>query len=116
MIDLVCVDNPEEESKCFAVESGLETESGRSAEEPGTTRAIVPTIDLYSARVLLTLTQKMVEDAVDRRVSQLEERIEQRDREIMRSIRKIQNRMLDQQKKAGLPWWRKLFQRSISLG
>jgi len=72
-------------------------------------QAIVPTIDIYTARFLFNVTQKMVEDAVDRRVSILERNIEARDQEIMRAIRKIQARMVTQQNKVKLPWWRRLF-------
>jgi len=71
--------------------------------------AIVPTIDVYTAKVLFSLTKKMVEDTVDRRVSALEKNIENRDREIMRTIRKIQAQVVVQQNKTKLPWWRKLF-------
>jgi len=72
-------------------------------------QAVVPTIDIYTARFLFNVTQKMVEDAVDRRISILERNIEARDQEIMRTIRKIQARMITQQNKAKPPWWRRLF-------
>lgn len=72
-------------------------------------QAIVPTIDIYTAKVLFNLTQKMVEDTVDRRISVLEKNIEHRDREVMRMIRRIQAQVVVQQNKPSLPWWRKLF-------
>lgn len=73
--------------------------------------ALVPTIDLYKAKVLFNLTQKMVEDTVDRRVSLLEKRIKERDKEIMQSIRRIQSRIVMQNKTSKQPWWLRLFQR-----
>jgi hypothetical protein len=84
--------------------------------EAGTfhSRALVPTVDIYTARVFFNFTQKIVEETVDRRVSLLEEKIKDRDQEIMRSIRKLQARLVMQQQNkaaAALPWWRKLFNR-----
>lgn len=73
------------------------------------TQAIVPTIDVYTAKVLFSMTQKMIEDTVDKRVSALEKNIEQRDREIMRMIRKVQAQVIVRQAKPSLPWWKKLF-------
>lgn len=73
------------------------------------TKAVVPTVDIYSAKILLTLTQRMIEEAVDRRVTLLEEKIEARDQEIMRAIRKMQAKMVIRQGKEQLPWWRRLF-------
>jgi hypothetical protein len=72
-------------------------------------RAIVPTIDIYTAKTLFSLTQKMVEDTVDRRVSALEKNIEKRDQEVTPIIRNIQAQGVVQQNKSKLPWWRKLF-------
>lgn len=74
-------------------------------------QAIVPTIDVYTAKVLFSLTQKMIEDTVDKRVSALEKNIERRDQEVMRMIRRIQAQVVIQQNKPKslLPWWRKLF-------
>ncbi len=85
-------------------ESGPEPE----VHEPN---ALVPTIDIYKAKVLFNLTQKIVEDTVDRRVSLLEKRIKERDKEIMQSIRRIQSRMVMQNQTRQQPWWLRLFQR-----
>ncbi|OPY57017.1 MAG: hypothetical protein A4E55_01876 [Pelotomaculum sp. PtaU1.Bin035] len=72
-------------------------------------QAIVPTIDIYTAKILFNLTQKMVEDAVDRRVSILEKHIKERDKELMRNIRKIQAQTVILKNKTQQPWWRRLF-------
>lgn len=85
------------------------TPDDTQAQENLSTQAIVPTIDIYTAKFLFNITQKMVEDAVDRRVSILEKNIEGRDQEVMRIIRKIQARVMMQQNKPKLPWWRRLF-------
>lgn len=74
-------------------------------------RAVVPTVDIYTARVFFNITRKIVEETVDRRVSLLEKNIKERDREIMRTMRKMQARLVMQQNKAAQPWWRKLFKR-----
>lgn len=73
------------------------------------TQSIVPTMDIYTARFLFNITQKMVEDTVDRRISLMEKNIEARDQEVMRIIRKIQARLIMQQNKTKLPWWRRFF-------
>jgi len=73
-------------------------------------RAVVPTIDLYAAGVLLNFARLAVEEVVDRRVSQLEEKIALRDREVMQAIRRIQARLATE-KKAPSPWWQRLFGR-----
>ena len=99
MGDLVCINRPDDSDRVTEAEI---------AEIPWT-KAIVPTIDIYSAKVLLTLTQRMVEEAVDRRVSLLEKHIEDRDQEIMRAIRKMQAKMVIRQGNVQLPWWRRLF-------
>jgi len=78
------------------------------AAENNGSQSLVPTIDIYSAKVLLALTQRMIEDTVDRRVSQLEKKIAERDQEVMRAIRKIQSRLATRQEKVQLPWWRKV--------
>lgn len=111
MGDLVCMNKLNETDliKVTVVHEPA-SNSNRESEVPYS-RAVVPTIDVYAARVLFTLTQKMVEDAVDRRVSLLEKNIEGRDKEIMRTIRKMQARMVVQQNKVQLPWWRRLFYR-----
>ncbi|OPX82167.1 MAG: hypothetical protein A4E52_02086 [Pelotomaculum sp. PtaB.Bin013] len=74
-------------------------------------QAVVPTIDVYTAKVLFSLTQKMIEDTVDKRVSALEKNIERRDQEVMRTIRRIQAQVVIQQNKPKSPltWWKKLF-------
>ncbi|MCG9966683.1 hypothetical protein L9W92_01255 [Pelotomaculum terephthalicicum JT] len=72
-------------------------------------QAVVPTIDVYTAKVLFSLTQKMIEDTVDKRVSALEKNIERRDQEVMRTIRRIQAQVIVQQNKSPLPWWKKIF-------
>jgi len=77
-------------------------------------QAVVPTIDVYAAKVLFGLTQKMIEDTVDRRVSALEKNIERRDLEVMRTIRRIQAQVVIQQQnkpKSPLTWWKKLFKK-----
>lgn len=74
-------------------------------------RAVVPTIDIYSASVFIKISQKMFEDTLDSRISLLEKKLSDRDREIMRSIRRIQSRMLLQQSKVRVPWWQKLFKK-----
>jgi hypothetical protein len=99
MGDLVCLNRPDDSDRV------AETEIA----EVSWTNAVVPTIDIYSAKVLLTLTQRMVEETVDRRVSLLEKKIEDRDQEIMRAIRKMQAKMVIQQGRGQLPWWRRLF-------
>jgi hypothetical protein len=99
MGDLVCINRMDDSDRVTEAEI---------AEIP-CTNAIVPTIDIYSAKVLLTLTQKMVEETVDHRVSLLEKKIENRDQEIMRAIRKMQARMVLRQGNVQLPWWRRLF-------
>jgi hypothetical protein len=90
-----------------------QADSGRVTEEEiveiPLTRAVVPTIDIYSAKFLLSLTQRMIEEAVDRRVTVLEKNIEARVQEIMRAIRKMQANMIIRQGKVQLPWWRRLF-------
>ncbi|MDD3652645.1 MAG: hypothetical protein PHO01_00430 [Desulfotomaculaceae bacterium] len=88
------------------------TPDDTQAQENLSTQAIVPTIDIYTAKFLFNITQKMVEEAVDRRVSILEKNIELRDQEIMRIMRRIQARMIMQQNKPKEPWWRKLFART----
>lgn len=98
MGDLVCLNRPDDSDRV------TETE----ITEKSWNNAVVPTIDIYSARVLLTLTQRMVEEAVDRRVSLLEQNIEARDQEIMRAIRKMQARLVIRQGQVKLPWWRRL--------
>lgn len=99
MGDLVCINKPDDSDRVKEAEI---------AETP-CTNAVVPTIDIYSAKFLLTLTQRMVEEAVDRRVSLLEKNIEDRDQEIMRTIRKMQAKLVIRQGKVQLPWWRRLF-------
>jgi hypothetical protein len=99
----------------------LNKEENNETAEAGTfhSRALVPTVDIYTARVFFNFTQKIVEETVDRRVSLLEEKIMERDREVMRSIRKLQARLLMQQQNkaaAALPWWRKLFNRGVKTG
>ncbi|MDD4169000.1 MAG: hypothetical protein PHD36_01845 [Desulfotomaculaceae bacterium] len=85
------------------------THDDNQAQENFSAQAIVPTIDIYTAKFFFNITQKMVEDAVDQRVSILEKNIEGRDQELMRIIRKIQARMFMQQNKPKLPWWKRLF-------
>jgi len=99
MGDLVCINRLDDSDRVTEAEM---------AEIPWT-KAVVPTIDIYSAKVLLTLTQRMVEETVDRRVSLLEKHIEDRDQEIMRAIRKMQAKLVIRQGKVQLPWWRRLF-------
>jgi hypothetical protein len=99
MGDLVCLNRPDDTDRV------AETEIA----EISCTNAVVPTIDIYSAKFFLTLTQKMVEETVDRRVSLLEKNIEVRDQEIMRAIRKMQAKMVIRQGRLQLPWWRRLF-------
>ncbi len=81
--------------------------------EPGVpcSQAVVPTVDIYTARILFDITQKMVEQTVDRRVSLLEKRIIERDKDIMRAIRKIQARTMLTEKQVKIPWWHKLFKK-----
>jgi len=74
-------------------------------------KAVVPTIDIYSASVFLKISQKMFEDTLDKRISLLEKKLGERDREIMRAMRRIQARMLLQQHKVHIPWWQKLFKK-----
>ncbi|MDD2443242.1 MAG: hypothetical protein PHS52_01915 [Desulfotomaculaceae bacterium] len=74
-------------------------------------RAVVPTIDIYTAKVIFDLTQRMVEDTVDKRVSLLEKKIEERDMEIMRSIRRIQSGMAIRNSREKTSWWQRLFNR-----
>lgn len=99
MGDLVCINRPDDSDRVTEAELA----------EISWTNAVVPTIDIYSAKVLLTLTQRMVEETVDRRVSQLEKNIQERDQEIMRAIRKMQAKMVIRQGNVQLPWWRRLF-------
>ncbi len=73
--------------------------------------ALVPTIDIYAASVFLKISQKMFEDTLNSRISLLEKKLDERDREIMRAMRRIQARMLLQQHKVNIPWWRKLFKK-----
>lgn len=100
MGELVCIKGTEQADQLVAQE--------REAAEYNGSRALVPTIDIYSAKVLLALTQRMIEDTVDRRMSQLEKRIADRDQELMRAIRKMQSRLAVRQEKVRLPWWRKV--------
>lgn len=58
-------------------------------------RALVPTVDIYTARLFFNFTRNIVEETVDRRVSLLEEKIKDRDQELMRAIRKLQARLGD---------------------
>jgi len=74
-------------------------------------KAVVPTIDIYSASVFLKISQKMFEDTLNSRISLLEKKLGERDREIMRAMRRIQARMLLQQHKVHIPWWQKLFKK-----
>ncbi len=74
-------------------------------------KAVVPTIDIYSASVFLRISQKMFEDTLDSRISLLEKKLGERDRDIMRAMRRIQARMLLQQHKVHIPWWQKLFKK-----
>ncbi len=74
-------------------------------------KAVVPTIDIYSASVFLRISKKMFEDTLDSRISHLEKKLGERDREIMRAMRRIQARMLLQQNKVRVPWWQKLFKK-----
>ena len=108
MIEMICASKPDNKPKTTGAAERPHPDAGREAKAPPP-RAVVPTVDLYSARVLFSLTQKMLEDTVDRRISLLEKRIEERDREVLRTIRKIQTRLLVQQSKAREPWWRRLF-------
>lgn len=86
-----------------------ELTNGKPESDTHYSQAVVPTIDIYTAKVIFNLTQKMVEDTVDRRVSALEKKIEHRDHEVMRMIRRIQAQVVMQQNKHSLPWWKKLF-------
>ncbi|BAF58736.1 MAG: hypothetical protein HPY89_09620 [Pelotomaculum sp.] len=111
MGELVCISKPcEKDLPGEAVVPEAALDDGGEPEEPAS-RAVIPTIDIYTAKVLFDITQKMVENAVDRRVSLLEKRIEDRDREIMRTIRKIQARMATQENKAKASWWQRLLGR-----
>lgn len=110
MIEMICVCGTEKNEEIKDLEKQPGYDGSREPQSPHG-QAVVPTIDLYSARVLFSLTQKMVEDALDRRVSLLEKRIEERDREVLRTVRKIQTRMMIQQSQVKLPWWRRLFKR-----
>lgn len=116
MGEIVCI---EKKNEAYAAEAAIEPEiqtgTGRGPEAPGS-RAIVPTMDIYTARVIYNLTQRMVEEVVDRRVSLLEKRIEDRDREVMRTIRRMQARMVMEQNKVRQPWWRSLFARKNDAG
>ncbi len=106
MVELVCIRKAEENQIDYIEENITEST------EPGpVSGAIVPTIDIYTARVLFNLTQKIVEDTIDKRVSFLEEKIEERDMEIMRSIRRIQSRMAIRHGREKLSWWQKVFSR-----
>ena len=78
--------------------------------EVETYRAVVPTIDLYAAGVLLNFARLAVEEVFDRKLSQLEEKIAERDREVMQAIRRIQARLATE-KKVSTKWWQKLFGR-----
>lgn len=111
MGDLVRINKPgEKDTANNLTEQVIISNADRQPEETRS-KAVVPTIDIYSARVFLKISQKMFEDTLDSRISLLEKRIGERDREIMRSIRRIQSRMLLQQNKVQLPWWRKLFKK-----
>lgn len=111
MGDLVCM-NKRDETDLIKDTADHDTVSDSNRETGGPySQAVVPTIDIYAAKVLFNLTQKMVETAVDRRVSLLEKSIEERDKEMMRTIRKMQARMVMQHNKVQLPWWRRLFNR-----
>ncbi|MGI6492312.1 MAG: hypothetical protein GX949_04670 [Peptococcaceae bacterium] len=100
MGELVCINTTEQGDPL--------AEQEQVAAENNWSRALVPTIDIYSAKVLLALTQRMVEDTVDRRISQLEKKMADRDQEVMRAIRKIQGRLAVRQEKVRLPWWRRV--------
>ncbi len=111
MVELVFFNNQSQASsekdivnQDIAATSNLETEVPYR-------RAIVPTVDVYTARILFNFTQKIVEDTVDRRMSLLEKHLEERDKEIMRSIRRIQAQTAMRQSNIQKPWWRKLFKR-----
>lgn len=78
--------------------------------EVETCRAVVPTIDLYAAGVLLNFARLAVEEVFDRKLSQLEKKIAERDREVMQAIRRIQAR-LAAERKSSPKWWQKLFGR-----
>lgn len=75
-------------------------------------QAIVPTIDVYTAKIFFGLTKKMVEDTVDKRITALEKNIESRDQEVMRTIRRIQAQVTVQQTQISLPWWKKIFRKN----
>lgn len=108
---MVCVCEIEKSEEIKDLEKQPGVDQFRELQSP-LCQAVVPTIDLYSARVLFSLTQKMVEDALDKRVTLLEKRIEERDREVLRAMRKIQTRMMIQQSQVILPWWQRLFKRN----
>ncbi|MCL6635276.1 MAG: hypothetical protein K6T29_05845 [Peptococcaceae bacterium] len=110
MGDIVAIDKSKETRAVKGAEEKTVSGGGRDTEPPYA-RAVVPTIDIYAARVLYNLTQRMVEDVVDRRISLLEKQIEERDKEVMRTIRRIQAKMVMEQNKVQLPWWRRLFSR-----
>lgn len=111
MGDLVCINKANELDLTKAVAGGDNGTTGNLGQNAASTKAIVPTMDIYAARVFFNLTQRMVEAAVDRRVSLLERKIDERDQEIMRIIRKMQAKMAVQKNKIQLPWWQKLFYR-----
>lgn len=111
MGDLVCINKPQEKDLIkISKEDETTPRSDRESEVPYS-RAVVPTVDIYAAKVLFDLMQKMVEDTVDRRISLLEKQIGERDKEIMRAIRKIQARMVMEKSKAPQTWWQRLFNR-----
>ncbi|NLI13586.1 hypothetical protein [Pelotomaculum propionicicum] len=85
--------------------------NANTAPEEVSLKAVVPTIDIYAASVFLKISQKMFEDTLDSRISLLEKKLEERDREITRAMRRIQARMLLQQHKVHIPWWQKLFKK-----
>lgn len=110
MGELVCINKSSEEDLLKeSMERDIELDRDMEP-EISEWRAVVPTIDIYRAKLLFNLTQKMVEDTVDRRVSLLEKQIEERDKEIMRAIRKIQSRTAIKGTDRR-PWWQRLFQR-----
>lgn len=105
MVELVCVRKIEEN-----LDDVEENITGIREPAPSS-RAVVPTIDIYTARVIFDLTQRMVEDTVDKRVSLLEKKIEERDMEIMRSIRRIQSGIAIRHSREKTSWWQRLFNR-----
>jgi hypothetical protein len=111
MRNLVHINKPDtKNSEVNSTENHTVLKSAPEPEAPES-NALVPTIDLYKAKVLFNLTQKMVENTVDRRISLLEKKIKKRDKEIMQSIRRIQSQMVMQRKTRQQPWWLRLFQR-----